>query len=47
MAITKLWFIETNDFDDVLIEVNIDSPFDELEPVDLPTSQLELPFEIY
>ena len=26
-----LWFIETNDFDDALTSINIDTPFDEPE----------------
>lgn len=29
MTITKHWFIESNDYDDVLISVNIDTPLEE------------------
>jgi hypothetical protein len=29
MTITKHWFIESNDYDDVLVSVNIDTPFEE------------------
>jgi hypothetical protein len=31
MTITKHWFIESNDYDDVLVSVNIDTPFEEEE----------------
>jgi len=29
MMITKHWFIESNDYDDVLVSVNIDTPLEE------------------
>ena len=29
MTITNHWFIESNDYDDVLVSVNIDIPFEE------------------
>jgi hypothetical protein len=29
MTITKHWFIESNDYDDVLVSVNIDTPLEE------------------
>jgi hypothetical protein len=28
MTITKTWFIETTDYDDVLVSINIDTPFE-------------------
>jgi hypothetical protein len=29
MTTTNHWFIESNDYDDVLVNVNIDTPFEE------------------
>ena len=29
MTITNHWFIETTDYDDVLVSINIDTPFEQ------------------
>ena len=41
MTTTKLWFIESNEFDDVLTSINIDDLFEE-EVIEKQPEQLEL-----
>ena len=41
MTTTKLWFIELNEFDDVLTSINIDDLFEE-EVIEKQPEQLEL-----
>lgn len=49
MTITKYWMIETNEFDDVLVEVIIPDPFASTEdteqvsqqPIDKPTLEID------
>lgn len=42
MTITKYWMIETNDYDDVLVEVIIPDPFASTEePTELSVAQIK------
>lgn len=42
MTITKYWTIETNDYDDVLVEVIIPDPFASTEePTELSVTQIK------
>lgn len=42
MTITKYWMIETNEFDDVLVEVIIPNPFASTEePTELSVAQIK------
>lgn len=42
MTITKYWMIETNEFDDVLVEVIIPDPFASTEePAELSAAQIK------
>ena len=42
MTITKYWTIETNDYDDVLVEVIIPDPFASTEePTELSVAQIK------
>jgi hypothetical protein len=42
MTITKYWMIETNEFDDVLVEVIIPDPFASTEePTELSVAQIK------
>ena len=42
MTITKYWVIETNDYDDVLVEVIIPDPFASTEePTELSVAQIK------